>query len=189
MLVLVFLLSAWNEAALLCGFGHGTVNMVAFHSAAIAGPCASPLLRTRRSCPSGLVASNSSSQYPNSAAWWVNNVDGTQGFTSERACVTPPGWGYSSRIANPCPIGSYNPRDTYGPCTACPDGRTTAAVGAGASLADCGIAQGYGFHDGAVTQCPLGEPLGQRWCVSERGIVTSGHFQRWTALSTPDNAT
>lgn len=110
-----------------------------------------------RPCPTGLVTSNNTAQYPNSSKYWRDNGDGTRGFTSELACVTQDGWGYASRLANQCPVGSYNPRDTYAPCTACPTGRTTAAVGAGATLADCGIAAGYGAVNGAVAQCPVGE--------------------------------
>ena len=117
------------------------------------------LLLLRRPCPSGMVASNDSALYPNSSSYWADNGDGTRGFTSERACVTQDGYGYSARIASPCPVGTYNPRDTYSSCSTCLTGLTTSGVGAGRTIADCGLAAGYGFHSGAVTACPLGKQL------------------------------
>lgn len=108
-----------------------------------------------------MVASNDSALYPNSSSYWADNGDGTRGFTSERACVTQDGYGYSARIASPCAVGTYNPRDTYSSCSACPTGLTTSGVGAGRTIADCGLAAGYGFHSGAVTACPLGKEVVQ----------------------------
>lgn len=87
---------------------------------------------------------------------WIDNGDGTRGFFNVKACVTQAGYGYNSRIAQPCAAGTYNRRDTYLPCTACPTGLTTAGVGVGVTLADCGMRAGYGFHNGAVTLCPVG---------------------------------
>lgn len=119
--------------------------------------CCCCLLRAVcRPCPTGLVTSNNTALYPNSSSWWRDDGAGRRGFISEAACVTPPGWGYSSRLANPCAVGFYNPRDTYAPCTACPIGRTTLEAGAGSTLADCGIAAGYGGYGGVVVQCPQG---------------------------------
>lgn len=109
-----------------------------------------------RPCPTGLVASNDSRQYPNSSAWWIDNGDGTRGFFNVKACVTQPGYGYNSRIAQPCAAGTYNRHDTYLPCTACPTGLTTAGVGVGITIANCGMKAGYGFHNGAITLCPVG---------------------------------
>lgn len=87
---------------------------------------------------------------------WIDNGDGTRGFFNVKACVTQPGYGYNSRIAQPCAAGTYNRHDTYLPCTACPTGLTTAGVGVGITIANCGMKAGYGFHNGAITLCPVG---------------------------------
>jgi hypothetical protein len=115
-----------------------------------------------------MVASSDNATYPNSAKWWVDNGDGTRGFSSFKACVTQDGFGFNSsrRTAAPCVAGTYNARDTYRDCRQCPTGMTTSGVGAGKTIADCGLAAGYGFYNGAVTKCPLGE------CVEGLHLLT-----------------
>lgn len=94
--------------------------------------------------------------YPTSSAYWVQSGN-DKGFNDVRACVTQDGFGYNGRIAQACDKGFYNPKDTYSPCTACVYGLTTEGVGKGKTVADCGLAQGFGNYDGAYVPCPIGE--------------------------------
>lgn len=66
------------------------------------------------------------------------------------------GFGYNGRIAQPCDRGFWNLADSYGTCKACGYGLTTAAVGAGKTEADCGLAAGFGNNGGTVGPCPAG---------------------------------
>lgn len=113
-----------------------------------------------RSCPQGMVTSKDKVNYPNSASYYVDNGDGTGGFVDVRACVTQAGYGYSARQAYACAAGTYNDKDNWKPCTACPFGTTTADVGQGVTEADCKLAPGFGFYEGQVQFCPVGESSG-----------------------------
>lgn len=87
-----------------------------------------------------------------------NAVDGDGGFTDPKACVTEVGYGYNGRISYKCPRGWYNAGNNRDACTQCPYGRTTLDDAAEqASEEDCGIAPGFGFFDGAIVPCPIGE--------------------------------
>lgn len=66
----------------------------------------------------------------------------------------------SARGAQQCDQGKYNRKDNYNSCSSCQFGTTTAGVGKGFTLADCSIAQGYGFHNGAIALCPIGKHEG-----------------------------
>jgi len=99
--------------------------------------------------------------YPTSASYFTRNADGSGGFISERACVNPPGYGYNGRGSQQCDKGTYNAGDNYGSCMACPDGFTTADVGAGFTQADCGIRAGFGNVNGTIKPCPMGECIWQ----------------------------
>jgi hypothetical protein len=68
------------------------------------------------------------------------------------ACVNPAGYGFNGSVAEQCPKGTYNAADTYGNCTACPPGFTTAGPGAGATQADCTNRTG----NGTMRPCPIG---------------------------------
>ena len=103
-----------------------------------------------RDCPAGMqtsVSLTNSSRYK-----------ATQGFTSPMACVTQAGFGYNGRVANKCPAGSYNAAGNYGTCTKCPVGLSTSNNATEQlTSADCKVAKGFGFHDGVVQACPVGE--------------------------------
>jgi len=107
-----------------------------------------------RDCPAGMQTSTS---LPNSAAYYVSNGAGKQGFTSPMACVTKPGYGYNGRFATKCPAGSYNAAGNYDTCSQCPTGLSTPDdVNRQLSQADCTLAVGYGFHDNTIVPCPVG---------------------------------
>ena len=91
-----------------------------------------------------MVTSKEAATYPKSASFYVDNGDGTGGFVNVKACVTQAGYGYSSRQAEPCAQGTYNDKDTWSTCTACPYGTTTAGPGLGVTAADCKLAPGFG---------------------------------------------
>ena len=55
-----------------------------------------------RDCPAGMVTSKDAATFPNSASHFVDNGDGTGGFTDPLACVTQAGWGYSGRSTSRC---------------------------------------------------------------------------------------
>lgn len=134
-----------------------------------------------RPCPTGMVASNNSGAYPTSASWWADNGDGTRGFYSVKACVTQPGYGYNSRVAAPCPVGSFNQKDNYGSCTRCPVvGTTTAGVGAGVTAADCGVAAGYGSDSGSIAPCAVGQLLMLVVLVVVDGVGGGGQWWWWS---------
>jgi hypothetical protein len=107
-----------------------------------------------RDCPAGTQANTS---LPRSAAYWVSDGAGKQGFISPLACVTRPGWDWNGRTASKCPAGSYSAGNLER-CTACPEGLSTADdASAQVDVSNCTLAVGYGFHDNAVVPCPLGE--------------------------------
>jgi hypothetical protein len=109
-----------------------------------------------RECPAGMQTSVS---LPNSFAFYFSEGD-VAGFTNPMACVTKPGYGYNGRVATACPAGSYNDAGNYGTCTKCLAGFSTPAnPEQQVSGANCAVAQGYGFHDGAIVPCPVGEGL------------------------------
>jgi hypothetical protein len=66
--------------------------------------------------------------------------------------------GYDGRISYKCPKGSYSPGNNRTACIQCVPGKTTAD---NATLqvqeSDCGLASGFGFHDGAIVVCPIGQ--------------------------------
>ena len=106
-----------------------------------------------RDCPSGMQTSVS---LENS-----NNYHADNGFTNPKACVTKAGYGYNGRVANKCPVGSYNAAGNYGTCTQCPVGKTTVDNADNqVTVSDCGIAKGYGYYNGAIIPCPVGESRG-----------------------------
>lgn len=128
-----------------------------------------------------MVTSSDEVTYPNSASRYVDNGDGTRGFTSKWACVTRPGWGFNGRWSFPCEKGSFNSGDNWYDCTPCPGiGQTTAAAGAGVKVSDCGTAPGYGFQAGAIAACPIGE-------CADRCVVTV-HAALRLALSAAGHA-
>lgn len=49
-----------------------------------------------RDCPAGMQTSKSLN---NSAAYYVSDGAGKEGFTNQMACVTTAGWGYNGRVA------------------------------------------------------------------------------------------
>lgn len=53
--------------------------------------------------------------------------------------------------------GSFNGADTRDSCRPCSFGLTTSDAGAGRSAADCKLDLGFGFHDGGVKECPIGD--------------------------------
>jgi hypothetical protein len=113
-----------------------------------------------RPCPQGMITSTDRIQYPNSSAWFVrSNTTSTEGFTSPLACVNQAGYGYNGRVSQPCNKGFWGAKDTYGTCVACGYGLTTSAVGAGKSVADCGVAAGFGYDGTTVQLCAMGECL------------------------------
>lgn len=71
-----------------------------------------------------------------------------------------------------CDQGYYNPQDTYGICTACPYGTTTAGVGVGQTIADCGLAGGFGNYSGTIKPCPIGTYNGANWTAAPGGNCT-----------------
>jgi hypothetical protein len=96
------------------------------------------------------MTSSNSSLYPTSASYHQALADGSGGFVSVLACVNPAGYGFNGSVAEQCPKGTYNAADTYGNCTACLPGFTTAGPGAGVTQSDC--------QDGNITIfCPIGE--------------------------------
>lgn len=78
----------------------------------------------------------------------------------------PTGYGYNGRVSQRCDQGTYNPGDTYGTCTPCPFGLTTSAVGAGVTVADCGVAGGFGNFSGTIAPCPIGTYNGKNWTAA-----------------------
>jgi hypothetical protein len=116
---------------------------------------------------------------PASADHWASD-GGTppkQGFTDPRACVTMKGYGYTSRAAAKCPVGTYNPEGSMSPCKRCPLGRSTADdADQQGSEDDCKLAPGYGFHDNAIVPCPVGE-----WpaCVGAECVATTTRMMFW----------
>ena len=69
-----------------------------------------------------------------------------EGYQSEQACVTQPGWGLpTSGQAELCPLGTYSVGGTRGPCQQCPGGYTTLETGSTASTA-CVIVAGWRMH-------------------------------------------
>ncbi len=102
-----------------------------------------------RDCPAGMqtMATAPSSNYKSD-----------NGYTSPAACVTKAGFGYNGRVATQCPVGSYNSAGNYGTCTQCPAGYTTNANATEqVAQSDCKVAAGYGYYNGAVIPCPVGE--------------------------------
>jgi hypothetical protein len=91
--------------------------------------------------------------YPTSAAFYQALADGSGGFVSVLACVNPPGYGFNGSAAEQCLKGSYNAADTYGNCTACPLGYSTAGPGTGVTQRDCTNNTGTGTTQG----CPIGK--------------------------------
>lgn len=119
------------------------------------------LLSNCRSCPVNMITSTNATGFPNSASYYVNNGDGTGGFTDKLACVTRPGYGFNGTVgrgfSSPCPKGQYNSGDNWSGCTQCGYGLTTAAVGAGVRFSDCTTAPGFGWNGTSIIQCPKGE--------------------------------
>lgn len=119
------------------------------------------LLSNCRPCPVNMVTSTNATAYPNSASYYVNNGDGTGGFTSKWACVTRPGYGFNGTVGRgfsyPCAKGDYNSGDNWSVCTQCGYGLTTLAAGAGVRFSDCGTAPGFGWNGTSIIQCPKGE--------------------------------
>lgn len=110
-------------------------------------------------CPAGMITSV---DLPNSARFWASNGGNPprQGFTDPLACVTPGGYGYDGLKASRCPAGSFNPPGGYGTCTQCPIGLSTPRdPAAQMSIDNCTIGPGFGFHNGAVRLCPIGEEV------------------------------
>lgn len=101
-----------------------------------------------RDCPSGTLTST---QIPASAKYLA-----ATGYTSVLACVTKPGYGFSGRGAQLCDKGTYNPGGNLDACKECRFGTTTTGVGVGKTAADCVVAAGFGFVDGALAACPIG---------------------------------
>jgi len=70
--------------------------------------------------------------------------------------VTRAGYGYDGRVANKCPVGSYNAAGNYNTCTKCDAGLSTPDdAEQQVSEANCALAVGYGFHDNTVVPCPM----------------------------------
>jgi hypothetical protein len=87
--------------------------------------------------------------------------------TSEGDCKVPPGFGASSAdggvtwTAVKCPVNTYGRSDpTYGrvlvECTKCMDNTWTQGLDTRTSASACVTVAGYGYDDGAVTQCDAG---------------------------------
>jgi hypothetical protein len=117
-----------------------------------------------------MVTSTNTTTYPNSSSFFVTDVaTSTSGFISALACVTKDGFGYNGRIAQQCDKGTYNTKDTRSTCTACDYGLTTPDVGAGVTVADCGLAPGFGYvnntgtGNSAVAPCPVGFYNNNTW--------------------------
>lgn len=120
-------------------------------------------------CPNNMVTikptGNPSFPAPSSPPFY-SDADGIAGcdggFTDPKACVTKPGYGYDGRISYKCPPGSFNEGGNRKACQQCPYGRTTTDIATQqTSEANYGIAPGFGFHDGAIVLCPIGELLCQ----------------------------
>lgn len=76
----------------------------------------------------------------NSSAYFVQHPDGSQGFTSIKACVTRAGYGFDGERAIKCPVGWWNAPGNYEGCTQCPPHLITANnPSQQASEADCNI--------------------------------------------------
>lgn len=125
-----------------------------------------------RTCPTNMVTSSDAINFPNSASFFADHGNGTRGFTDPKACVTQAGYEYASRVSTPCSAGKYNPKDTWGRCTACPYGTSTAGLGAGSTAADCKLAPGFGSYNGERRPCPAGE-----WFVKLRTFTASKDMQ------------
>lgn len=83
---------------------------------------------------------------------------GALGFTDPMQCVTKPGHGYNGRSAPQCVVGFWNAGGNRDPCSPCQPGYTTTHVANEQKAGtDCKIALGFGYHDGGVVPCPLGE--------------------------------
>lgn len=78
-----------------------------------------------------------------------------------------------ARYSQPCRKGWYSAHDTRGLCTQCPYAHTTAGVGVGANISDCGIAPGFGWLAAvkAIVPCPIGKPLPVRFQVQGDSFV------------------
>jgi hypothetical protein len=101
-----------------------------------------------RQCPTNMQATQALS-----AAYSATN-----GFTDPLACVTKTGYGYNGRIATQCAIDSFNAAGNRMTCTKCPYGTRTNGTAANQGLdTDCGIAEGFGFHNSVIQPCPMGE--------------------------------
>lgn len=82
--------------------------------------------------------------------------------------LAPTGYGYDGRVSQLCPKGTYNPGDNYATCTQCDYGLTTQAPGAGITVADCGLAPGFGQINGSAKPCPIGKSAaaGSKTCAA-----------------------
>lgn len=56
-------------------------------------------------CPDGMTTSK---VWPESAQYYVEYLPGRGGFTSMKACVTPPGYQIMGRSASRCPVGTWS---------------------------------------------------------------------------------
>jgi hypothetical protein len=116
-----------------------------------------------------MVTSTNATSFPNSSSFFVTNPDSTKGFISALACVTQDGYGYNGRIAQKCDKGTFNAQDTRSTCTACAYGLTTSDVGTGITVADCGLAPGFGYvnntgtGNSSVSPCPIGFYNNNTW--------------------------
>lgn len=126
-----------------------------------------------RDCPANMVTSTDTVNYPVSSSFYAPN-----GFISALACVTADGWGYNGRIAQKCDSGYYQRHDTRLDCVACAYGLTTPGPGLGITIADCGMKPGYGYSNGAIRECPIGESLSGACMVAVTVAVlgTLGQF-------------
>jgi hypothetical protein len=112
-----------------------------------------------RDCPAGM---QTSTDLPNSAAYYISHGDGVQGYTNPMACVTKAGHGYDGRTANRCPAGSYNPAGNYATCSPCVTGLSTPYDSdSQVSVDNCTLARGFGYHDNTIVPCPVGELCGR----------------------------
>jgi len=119
-----------------------------------------------------MVTSNNAS-YPISRQYYINNGDGTEGYTSVLACVTIDGYGYNGRVAQPCDKGFWNSKDNYDACKACSYGLTTEGVGRGVALTSCGMGPGFGLVGTSIVPCPIGTYNALDWQASQTAACTN----------------
>eukprot|EP00775_Hariotina_reticulata_P005835 gene5835-6076_t len=72
---------------------------------------------------------------------------------SSDACVTQAGYGYSNRVSEQCPKGTFNAGGNQAACQDCAYGMTTAGSGS-TSSSMCIPAAGFAENG---TECPVGE--------------------------------